>query len=94
MNDMTLLELLQHSTIKIIDIRSSLEFSLGHIPSAINIPFHDIFLYYSSYLQKNKEYCLYCANGNSSHDLAIKLGYLGYRVKSLIGGYENYLNNQ
>lgn len=94
MNDITVKELLQKPNFIIIDLRTSLEYGLGHIRNAINIPFNDMFLYYNIYLQKGKKYCLYCANGHSSHDLAIKFSHLGYDVKSLIGGYENYLNNQ
>lgn len=94
MNDVTINEVLNYNSVTIIDIRNKVEYDLGHIPNSICIPFKDLLINYSTYLKKDGKYYLYCQNGYSSHDLAVRFNTLGYNTKSIIGGYDNYLQNK
>ncbi|WOO38817.1 rhodanese-like domain-containing protein [Anaerocolumna sp. AGMB13020] len=73
----------------IIDIREPLEFSQGHIPSAINIPYDD-FENGKRDIPGDKLLILYCDRGNLSLLLARDLSKEGYWVKNIYGGMHAY----
>lgn len=75
----------------IIDIRSREEYNKGHIEQAICIPYQELVLYSKKYLDKNKNYKLYCNSGKKSNKLVEYLKGLGYKVENIEGGYIEYL---
>lgn len=78
-------------TSNIIDIRSVEKFNGSHIPYAKNIPKIELVTNHSKYLNKNEVYYIYCQYGKTSLQVCAYLTRLGYHVKNLIGGYENWL---
>lgn len=77
--------------IYLIDIRDSDSYNRGHIPGAIHIVSSELIYHPSRYLDKNKKYYLYCDFGYISEDVCRRLFMQGYRVFSILGGYQNYL---
>ena len=75
----------------IIDIRSISAFQQGHIPGARNIPFVELLQNPQAYLEKTKEYQIYCEYGNKSKMLVQELRKQGYNCVNIDGGYHNYL---
>lgn len=76
----------------LIDVRSSQEYSEGHICGSINIPEYKINSKINNILKnKDKEYILYCSSGVRSKKAYKKLIKLGYKkVYNLYGGLEDY----
>lgn len=73
----------------IVDIRDASDYSKGHIPSAINIPYDNLQTY-TNYLSRYNEVILYCSRGNKSL-LAAKSLRLGHgKAISLYGGLHAY----
>lgn len=81
----------------IVDIRSAKDFAKGHIPGAINIPYHD----YASFEGSEKEFpeltrdainYVYCYEFfcNLSQKACKKFASLGYPVKEIKGGFESW----
>lgn len=77
-------------SLKIIDIRNSYQYSLGHIENAKNIPTNYLLTNPSQYLNKNDIYYIYCEYGNTSRYVSDQLNSLGYKALSVIGGYNEY----
>lgn len=77
------------NNIIIIDLRDTMEYKRGHIPSAINIPYEE-FHYRKSQLSKNNLIILYCHRGSLSLTLARDLSQEGYQVKNIYGGINAY----
>ena len=75
----------------IVDIRTYYEYSLGHIESAISIPYYNLLNNYSHYLSKYNHYYLYCEYGFQSEEISKRLNQFGYNTDSLDGGYKEYL---
>lgn len=75
----------------LIDIRDSESYLKGHVPGAKNILSSELLYHASSYLNYNDTYYLYCDVGYLSDDLCKRLRLLGFRVFSIVGGYQNYL---
>lgn len=78
----------------IIDLREKQEYEDYHIKNAVNIEY-DYFMEIDDYdriIDKNKNVILYCDRGGRSIYAAKKLEMLGYHVKSLAGGINNYLS--
>jgi len=75
----------------IIDIRSIEKYNSSHIPNAKSIPKLELVTNYSKYLNKRETYYIYCQYGKTSLQVCAYLTKLGYNVKNLIGGYENWL---
>jgi rhodanese-related sulfurtransferase len=50
----------------VLDVRTSEEFSCGHLPGAINVNFFEDFLKKADALDKLKNYYVYCAAGSRS----------------------------
>jgi rhodanese-related sulfurtransferase len=76
---------------RIIDIRSSLDYSDKHIPNSINIPRMILMTNPDLYMNKNEEYYLICDSGKISLSCAKILNALGYRCFSINGGIDNIL---
>lgn len=79
--------------INLIDIRSMAKYNDNHIMKAINIPQDTLTMYYYKYLRKDTIYYIYCEHGHNSIRVCSLLNSLGYKVYSLIGGYENWILN-
>lgn len=79
------------SNINIIDIRNREKYNDNHILNSISIPFNELVLNPSKYLNKNEIYYIYCQRGISSRKLCIMLSNLGYNVINIIGGYESWI---
>lgn len=77
-----------------IDIRNKSSYLNGHIPGAININYIELLINHRKYLNKDKQYFIYCDSGNRSLDLVTKLNNLGYNCVNIDGGYNNYLVNK
>lgn len=77
-----------NNNIKIIDIRSSLEFEKYNILGSINIPRMILLKSPDNYLNKNEEYYLICNKGEVSLSCARILNALGYKCYSIKGGVE------
>ena len=75
----------------IIDIRSIQKYNDNHIPGAINISYDLLINNPSKYLDKDTVYYLYCQKGVTSVIACQLLKHLGYKVVSVIGGYEAYI---
>lgn len=72
----------------ILDVRTSSEYSEGHIKKAINIDFNDShFAQNLSNLDKNHHYLVYCRSGRRSTaaaDLMVKSGFK--KISNMLGG--------
>lgn len=77
------------NNIIIIDLRDTIDYKRGHIPTAINIPYEE-FEYKKSQLNKNNIIILYCHRGSLSLALARNLSAEGYQVKNIYGGINAY----
>lgn len=78
-----------------IDVRSSEEFSQGHLPGAVNIVHTEISSKISSVtVDKNAEIKLYCRSGRRSGLAEAALKELGYTKVQNVGGYEELLAKQ
>ena len=75
----------------IIDIRSEASYLKGHIEGAIHIPFTELLQNPAHYLEKEKDYQIYCEHGNKSKFLVDNLKRQGYKCVNIEGGYHNYL---
>lgn len=73
----------------IIDLRERYEYKLGHIPTAINIPYICLDQHLSK-LKGKKQIIFYCERGNISLLAARDLIKEGYNIKSLYGGIKAY----
>ncbi len=77
------------SNVLIIDLRDKNEYDMGHIPTAVNIPYEELDLRKND-LQRNKLLIFYCDRGNISLLAARDLMKYGYNIKSLYGGLRAY----
>ncbi len=73
----------------IIDLRDEEDYEKGHIPTAINIPYDDLYTK-KSYLNHNNLLILYCDRGHVSLLASRDLMKDGYNIKSLYGGIHAY----
>ena len=82
----------------LIDVRTKEEFSLGHIPEAVNIPYEEIQnrieeirqLTCSRMSERSAFLILYCDRGNTSLRASRDLYRLGFSVKNVYGGLSAY----
>ncbi len=87
-------DLMNLNNMNIIDIRNGVKYEKGHIDGAINIPYDELVSNHSKYLNFNDLYCIYCQKGVTSRVCMQILGSFGYKVYSLIGGYDAYILNK
>ncbi len=79
--------------VNIIDIRKNYLYNLGSIPSSKNIPNNFLLMDPSKYLDKSKEYYIYCTQGMESVKTCSKLDNMGYKVVNVLGGYHDYITS-
>jgi len=80
----------QHKNAQLLDVRTSEEFSRGHLDKAQNLDWYekDAFAAKASKLDKSKPVFVYCAAGARSKKAADKLSEMGFsQVYDLQGGY-------
>lgn len=73
----------------IIDLRNRDEYNVGHIPTAVNIPYEELEEQKCN-LKRNYLLIFYCDRGNISLLAARDLMKDGYNIKSLYGGLHAY----
>ena len=72
---------------QLVDVRTSEEFSAGHLQNAINMDWYsDDFQQQISFLEKDKPVFVYCRSGSRSASAAAKMRAEGYEVIELTGG--------
>jgi rhodanese-related sulfurtransferase len=70
---------------QIIDVRTDVEFEVGHIPGARHVPVADV-QRESSGLAKDQPVLLYCRSGNRSGPVADAFAASGWDAHSIEGG--------
>jgi CoA-disulfide reductase len=73
----------------LVDVRTEMEFSNGHVEGAINIPVDDLRERLKE-LDKNKEIIEYCQVGIRGYIADRILTQNGFKVKNITGGYKSY----
>jgi len=73
-----------------LDVRSSDEYSIGHLKGAMNIP-HDLVENQLEQLVISKSILVYCGVGSRSAYASDVLSKLGYDVYNMYEGYETYM---
>lgn len=69
----------------VVDVRTDVEFSAGHIPGAVHIPVADV-QQRASELSKEQPVLIYCRSGNRSGPVADAFAASGYDAHSIEGG--------
>lgn len=87
----SLINKLEHEQLNIIDIRTSLEYRYGRIPTAVNIDKFFLIETPEKYLKKEIIYYIYCNSGITSNRVVEHLNKKGYTTVNINGGYNNYL---
>ena len=85
-------ELIQDTTIQLVDVRTVAEYSDGHIPSSININVLDenFAADAEEILQKEQPVAVYCKSGRRSRNAAKILVEKGYKVYNLDNGIQGW----
>ena len=71
----------------LVDIRERSDYEREHWQGAVNIPYDEL-SETSTRLPQNRMLLFYCEHGGGSMQLASRLGREGYRVATVVGGYE------
>lgn len=76
----------------ILDVRSNLEFSNGHIDDSVNVNLEDIEKYITEVItNKERKIIVYCQSGRRSVEASKKLIDLGYKnIYNLVGGIQAF----
>jgi len=85
------------SGVRLIDVRTPMEFSQGNINGSVNVDFknEEEFLNYFNELDKTEPVFLYCRSGNRSKKSANKLINLGFsKIYDLEGGFIEWNLNE
>ena len=85
------------SGVRLIDVRTPMEFSQGNINGSVNVDFNneEEFLNYFNELDKTEPVFLYCRSGNRSKKSADKLINLGFsKIYDLEGGFIEWNFNE
>ena len=85
------------SGVRLIDVRTPMEFSQGNINGSVNVDFNneEEFLNYFNELDKTEPVFLYCRSGNRSRESADKLINLGFsKIYDLEGGFIEWNFNE
>ena len=78
-------EALKEQPLNIIDVRERVEFAMGHIPTAVNLPLSEFVSGYQA-LDKDKTYHIICQSGARSEQACFFLDDQGYKVVNVDGG--------
>lgn len=74
----------------VLDVRTPVEYALGHLPNARNLNFRDDdFAQQVAQLDRSKPYVLYCASGNRSGQAASIMQQQGFRQVVNGGSYQD-----
>jgi len=75
----------------IVDVRDNDSYKKGHVPTAINVPSHEIDENLKK-LPKNKILILYCYHVVcfAAPKAALKLAKKGYKVMEMVGGFDEW----
>ena len=85
-----LMEIVNNDYVVVIDIRTDTERSFGIIPNSIHKDQNE--LIDNTFIDKDKDYIIYCSRGKASKELVDKLTDNGHNnYYSLIGGYSSYI---
>jgi rhodanese-related sulfurtransferase len=76
--------------VNLIDVRSSSEFKVKSIKTAVNVPGNLLVLNPEMYLDKEQEYYVYCLSGSRSKAVCAKLNGEGYKLIDITGGLRTY----
>lgn len=80
-----------NNDVMVLDVRDEREFLDGHIPNAVLIPYKLARKNYSTLLEKEKRYLVYCDNGKKSEKIAKTLSNNGFsKIYVLAGGIEKW----
>lgn len=80
-----------NNDLTVLDVRNEREFLDGHIPNAVLIPYKLVRKNYSTLLEKEKKYLVYCDNGKKSEKIAKTLSNNGFsRIYVIAGGIEKW----
>ena len=77
----------------IIDLRSREKYEKSHIKGALNCPYEEeeeFECFLSSGFPKGKLFVFYCDRGGASMKAARAFAQKGYKVRSVIGGFQAY----
>ena len=88
---------IESSDVILIDVRTPMEFSQGHIQGSVNVDFKEEkdFQNYFENLDKSETIFLYCRSGNRSRKSAEKLIELGFnKIYDLDGGFIEWNLNE
>ncbi len=88
---------IESSDVILIDVRTPMEFSQGHIQGSVNVDFNEEkdFQNYFENLDKSETIFLYCRSGNRSRKSAEKLIDLGFnKIYDLDGGFIEWNLNE
>ena len=88
---------IESSDVILIDVRTPMEFSQGHIQGSVNVDFKDEkdFQNYFENLDRSETIFLYCRSGNRSRKSAEKLIDLGFnKIYDLDGGFIEWNLNE
>lgn len=84
-------EMIAENEIVLLDVRSSLEYSHGHIENAVNLDVEQIDTIETVIPNKNAAILVYCQSGNRSKIASTKLIEMGYtKVYNMVGGVAAY----
>ena len=89
-------DLIQKSSINIIDLRTNKEFSQGSIKDSYNIDFQKReFIDNLNALDKEKEYIIYCMSGNRSEKASLIMKSIGFKIiYHYKKGYNDWIKDQ
>ncbi|HHZ8026894.1 TPA: rhodanese-like domain-containing protein [Enterococcus faecalis] len=76
--------------LSIIDVREEMEYQLGHVPQAINLPLSTLTENYQQ-LDKKQPYYLICQMGSRSAQACAFLSQQGYQATNVLGGTSGWL---
>ncbi len=63
---MDLKKILAQDSVTIVDVREPMEYAMGHVEGAINIPLSTIFQHVDEFRRMSKPIVVYCRSGNRS----------------------------
>ena len=76
------------SDVLIIDLRASDEYAVSHVRNAVSVPYDELEDYPA--FPREKTLVFYCDRGGASMKAAKRYAQMGYRSRTVIGGFEAY----
>jgi rhodanese-related sulfurtransferase len=73
----------------VLDVRTPQEFSLGHLPNAVNIPVDELRGRLEE-IPRDREVVAYCQVGQRGYLATRILRQVGYSASNISGGYKTY----